>query len=947
MCVDTLNLEMDNTVDNIVELKICSYNCRSLKSAMYDVLQLCETHDVVCLQEHWLLPNELSMLSDIHSDFYGFGYSAVDISSTILIGRPYGGTAILYRKHLAPYITFVEYLDSRLTAVIFSSAIGPILVCSVYMPTDYNDECSLIMYQDVCAKIQACFDDSDCVQVLIIGDLNCHSESRFFPFLSQLVFGNNWMLSDVNRLSDVYTYFSDSGLTVSWLDHVICSSGIDSRVSDIAVLYGYMGSDHRPLSVTVAGVLCHNIAATDDDSTGIDYSAPDWSKVDDVVASEFSAVLDDLLQNVYPPYEAITCCTGQSAKCSDCSHRYDIDQYYTNVASCIKQSVDIAVPKKASKCNQYNVPGWCDIVQDKYDASRAAFLDWVHCGRPRTGAVFEHMSRCRARFKLAFRFCRQHEDQLKADACAKSLNLGDGSKFWRSVKRMSNGKATKHASCVADVTGDDNIAEMWKNHFAGLYNSVTDNDFKTKFYERVTTTNYNGCLYITPQDVATSCRQQKKGKCAGPDGLHMEAFVFGCSRLYVHLSVLFNLFLSHCHLPNEFMQSVVVPLVKSKTGNMNDANNYRAIALSNAVSKILESIFLQHVKSNSDVDMYQFGFKAGHSTGQCTNLLKNVVKYYADSGSHVFVCFLDFSKAFDKVNYWHLFNKLLDDNVAVDLVSILAYWYSHQQMYVRWKMVTSDPFLIGNGTKQGGVLSPYLFSRYVRELIAGINTSGSGCNIGGKFYNILAYADDMVLLAPSWFGLQRLIDILSALAGDISMSCNVMKTVCMIFNPTCKHKAVSCIFPEFTLNGAHLKYVCEFKYLGHVLNNKLSDDDDIKRETRNMFVRTNILLRRFGKCSVSVKLSLFRSYCLCFYDIGMWSKYSSTVFKRMEACYNKCVKSFFKYRRLDSVTDMLCELGLTTFSDLFQDNVVKFKIRWLTASNDAIRHFTSAFVGRM
>ena len=41
---------------------------------------------------------------------------------------------------------------------------------------------------------------------------------------------------------------------------------------------------------------------------------------------------------------------------------------------------------------------------------------------------------------------------------------------------------------------------------------------------------------------------------------------------------------------------------------------------------------------------------------------------------------------------------------------------------------------------------------------------------------------------------------------------------------------------------------------------------------------------------------------------------------------------------------MLSELGLTTFSDLFQDNVVKFQIQWLTASNDDIRHFTSAFV---
>jgi len=48
------------------------------------------------------------------------------------------------------------------------------------------------------------------------------------------------------------------------------------------------------------------------------------------------------------------------------------------------------------------------------------------------------------------------------------------------------------------------------------------------------------------------------------------------------------------------------------------------------------------------------------------------------------------------------------------------------------------------------------------------------------------------------------------------------------------------------------------------------------------------------------------------------------------------------------VTDMLSELGLATFSDLFHDNVVKFKMnRWLMASDDAIRHIASAFVGRM
>jgi len=153
-------------------------------------------------------------------------------------------------------------MDSRFTAMILSSTVGPILVISVYMPTDYNDECSLIMYHDLCAKIQACFNDSDCVQVLILGDFNCSEGSRFFPVLSQLVKHNKWTMSDVKRLSDVFTYISDSGVTASWIDHIVSSNGIDSKVSDLAVLYGYMGSDHRPLSATVNNVLFNEVIAS-------------------------------------------------------------------------------------------------------------------------------------------------------------------------------------------------------------------------------------------------------------------------------------------------------------------------------------------------------------------------------------------------------------------------------------------------------------------------------------------------------------------------------------------------------------------------------------------------------------------------------------------------------------------------------------------------------------
>jgi len=66
-----------------------------------------------------------------------------------------------------------------------------------------------------------------------------------------------------------------------------------------------------------------------------------------------------------------------------------------------------------------------------------------------------------------------------------------------------------------------------------------------------------------------------------------------------------------------------------------------------------------------------------------------------------------------------------------------------------------------------------------------------GCSIGGLCVNVLAYADDLVLCAPSWVGLQHLIDVLANHVNTICMFCNVIKTVCMVFSPVDKSKIVA------------------------------------------------------------------------------------------------------------------------------------------------------------
>jgi len=73
--------------------------------------------------------------------------------------------------------------------------------------------------------------------------------------------------------------------------------------------------------------------------------------------------------------------------------------------------------------------------------------------------------------------------------------------------------------------------------------------------------------------------------------------------------------------------------------------------------------------------------------------------------------------------------------------------------------------------------------------------------------NILAYADDLALLAPSWRALQQLLDKLQVTAGDIDTCCNSKKTVCMIFSPKRQSKTVAYQFPNFTIKNEQLTFV--------------------------------------------------------------------------------------------------------------------------------------------
>ena len=84
----------------------------------------------------------------------------------------------------------------------------------------------------------------------------------------------------------------------------------------------------------------------------------------------------------------------------------------------------------------------------------------------------------------------------------------------------------------------------------------------------------------------------------------------------------------------------------------------------------------------------------------------------------------------------------------------------------------------------------------------------------------------------------------------------------MIFKQKNLDRRIFADFPRFTVYSCKLKFVSQFRYLGHIINDNLKDDDDIKREIKKLFVYTNTLVNRFQLCSQNVKLILFRSFCM-------------------------------------------------------------------------------------
>ena len=126
--------------------------------------------------------------------------------------------------------------------------------------------------------------------------------------------------------------------------------------------------------------------------------------------------------------------------------------------------------------------------------------------------------------------------------------------------------------------------------------------------------------------------------------------------------------------------------------------------------------------------------------------------------------------------------------------------------------------------------------------------------------NHVMYADDICLMAPSPAVQLYVYSLIYDFSVQNDLSFNSSKSYCMVFKP--KSYKLSCLL--LYMDSQLQKYVDNVKYLSFTFSSDQKDDNDILRQLRMLYTKSNRLLRLFHHCSVDVKLAFFRSYCTCF-----------------------------------------------------------------------------------
>ena len=214
-------------------------------------------------------------------------------------------------------------------------------------------------------------------------------------------------------------------------------------------------------------------------------------------------------------------------------------------------------------------------------------------------------------------------------------------------------------------------------------------------------------------------------------------------------------------------------------------------------------------KTEMLISKTQFGFRKGCGTREAIGVMRTLCERSLEHDNDVFICFVDYEKAFDRVDWVKLLGILREIDVDWRDRRLIVNLYMQQRAVVKVLQEHSEESEFGRGVRQGCCLSPLLFTLYAEAMmIEAMEGVDEGIKVGGKLLQDVRFADDQGMVADTENGLQKIMERLSATAEEYRMKINIKKTKVMRVSKSGGGRV------SIMVEGKEVEQVYKYKYLG-------------------------------------------------------------------------------------------------------------------------------------
>ena len=406
---------------------------------------------------------------------------------------------------------------------------------------------------------------------------------------------------------------------------------------------------------------------------------------------------------------------------------------------------------------------------------------------------------------------------------------------------------------------------------------------------------------IMKSEVREALRKSQNGKAAGEDGITTEMLraleEFGVDTL----TDMYNDMYATGHIPDELLQSVYITLPKKPRAT--ECSDFRTISLMPHVLKIFLKVIQERInqKINSEVGSNQFGSRAGSGTREGLFCFNTIAQKHVEVDNDLYTCFIDYSKAFDRIHHATLIECLEKIGVDGKDIRIITNLYWYQKAAIKIENELSPFTSIRRGVRQGCVLSPYLFNIYTEFIFREVEEL-EGISINGININNLRYVDDTALIAEDEAKLQRLVDVVKECSSEAGLDMNAKKTKTMVIS---KHPERDKRI-EIKIDGETLEQVDQFKYLGTLVTNDARTEKELNCRIGAAKTKFSLLSNILTSKQLSIPLKLRVLSCYVFSVFGYGSEawtLTNAMEDKIEAFEMWCLRKMGAISYKDRVTN--------------------------------------------